>query len=310
MRWIVIIVLVLAGLGWAVWGLINPHSSEPIYQRRRLTAWLESCNDSWPESLPARNAVRAMGAKVIPYVHTRLQYRETLQLLQVKQWLNGFAKKHSLTMVHWQTAEEKYREGGRVYKYAEPSVRDHLIADWIHLVEDRPDTLRTWVQYQPTDSDSTNPLHEKEVFGPDAATPLAKALSNTNDYIRVTAVAFLRFVPFQRRMIVPALLEALHDKYSGVRGNAALSLGYFQREGVLGEDSDQVAAALLLNLKDTDDPTRRGAAVALGFFTNAAPLVTPALLKASEDKSVMVRKAAKEALKQIDPEAAAKTGLE
>lgn len=75
-------------------------------------------------------------------------------------------------------------------------------------------------------------------------------------------------------------------------------------------ESETVAAVLLPVLNDRDVFTGKSAAVALGFYTNQAPAVVPALLKASENsRDYYVRPAAMQALRQIAPEAAAKAGV-
>ena len=53
-----------------------------------------------------------------------------------------------------------------------------------------------------------------------------------------------------------------------------------------------------------DDKVRGTAAEALGQLGPAAKAAVPALLDACEDRSVLVRHAAIEALRKIDPEAA------
>jgi HEAT repeat protein len=64
--------------------------------------------------------------------------------------------------------------------------------------------------------------------------------------------------------------------------------------------------ALIQFLRDSDSDTRRNAAKALWCFGAAAKQAVPALVESLQDPSVAVQSEAANALKKIDPEAAAK----
>jgi HEAT repeat protein len=79
--------------------------------------------------------------------------------------------------------------------------------------------------------------------------------------------------------------------------------------GVGLADAERVLPALAEALQDHNEYVRHDAAITLGKFGCAARQVVPTLVAALKDKDRSVRTAAAQALKKIDPNAAAKTGV-
>lgn len=75
------------------------------------------------------------------------------------------------------------------------------------------------------------------------------------------------------------------------------------------QEADVVVPVLMEGLHDADTFVRRDTARALGNFGPTANKAVPSLLKAMRDKEPSVRKAAAQSLKKIDPEAATKAGV-
>ncbi len=67
------------------------------------------------------------------------------------------------------------------------------------------------------------------------------------------------------------------------------------------KDAAHVVPALMESLKDKDSDVRRGAALGLGSFADAAEQAIPALQAARTDPDARVREAATIALSRIDP---------
>ncbi len=132
------------------------------------------------------------------------------------------------------------------------------------------------------------------------------------------------------RKAVPALIEALNDPQSIVRGNAARALGGFDGSektaasralqdalrdqdfwvrgsaghslASYGEDAAKEAVPVIIRLLRTEDRNlRREAAEILGEFGPSAQVATAALLVALDDEIEYVRKAAERALKVVSP---------
>jgi vesicle coat complex subunit len=129
-------------------------------------------------------------------------------------------------------------------------------------------------------------------LAPEACESLIQALTNADTQLRRYAVTgLLQFRSSQMEKVAPALLDRLrNDPDGGVQSNATLP-------------------ALLREIESKSVSARRWSLVALGSFTNEAPAIEPAIVKALEDKDVGVRQAATNALKAIDPEAAARAGV-
>jgi HEAT repeat protein len=107
------------------------------------------------------------------------------------------------------------------------------------------------------------------------------------------------------RPAIPALLRALRDdKSEDVRGWSAWSLGR------LGKAERTVISALTEALNDKAPFVRSQAADALVLSSAAARNAVASLVKCMDDKNRDVRVSATNALKAIDPEAAAKAGVE
>ena len=180
---------------------------------------------------------------------------------------------------------------------------------------------------------------------PDAAVPvLCKLLSDPDDWVRGSALQLLGFMGPKAKPAVPALMATLRfgtNKYIvGTRATAAWALGR------IGPDARTAVPWLKQSLSDTNTPLRLTAAIALWRIvqdTNVVALVieqfdrnphnrdalsalgemgplaksaVPTLFKilrppdlSGIPASPAVQKSAREALKQIDPKAAAEAGV-
>lgn len=149
------------------------------------------------------------------------------------------------------------------------------------------------------------------MIGPEALPALTNALADKDSGVRCEAArAFTSAGPIgplasEAEKIVPLLIRSLKDSDANVRSGAAMSLG------VIGREPDIVVPALIANLQwDQNHSVRQDAASALGAFENRAKPAVPRLLNAlNDDPSSDVRSTAGHALKRIDPEAAAKAGV-
>ncbi|MDB6064278.1 MAG: repeat protein [Pedosphaera sp.] len=104
---------------------------------------------------------------------------------------------------------------------------------------------------------------------------------------------------------VPILVGSLADTRSDSRSrrSAIVALGHIHAHPEIA------LPALVKCLGDQNSFARQHAAQAIGAFDSDAKLAVPDLLKLLTDSSVDVQGAARDAIKQIDPEAAAKAGL-
>ncbi|MDB6065622.1 MAG: repeat protein [Pedosphaera sp.] len=120
---------------------------------------------------------------------------------------------------------------------------------------------------------------------------------------RSTVTLVLCFIGPAAEQAVPMLVRSLGDKTSGSWFEAALALGKIHARPEIA------VPALVKCLNDQDFQVRLYAAKAIGAFGSDARLAVPDLLKLLADSNAKVQNAAKDALKRIDPEAAAEAGV-
>jgi hypothetical protein len=129
-----------------------------------------------------------------------------------------------------------------------------------------------------------------------------KNISHDSQWYAITALAF---VGMSAKEVIPSLSRWATDADSRVRLYAVNALGEIRAE------PDRVVPVLTKALRDLDSGVQTDAAVALGKFGSNAKLAAPALVgllnaqSNSENSRVIT-----DALKAIDPDAAAKAGVE
>jgi HEAT repeat protein len=131
---------------------------------------------------------------------------------------------------------------------------------------------------------------------------LIQLLENGNHTQKVWAIGGLQRLGPEARGAVPTLVKALKDPDRGVAYNAALALPY------INPDSKE-PIPLLIELLGEGFGGRIDSAKALAQLGPHAKEAIPMLIAGLTDKYIPFRAAASEALKRIDPEAAAKAGV-
>jgi HEAT repeat protein len=102
---------------------------------------------------------------------------------------------------------------------------------------------------------------------------------------------------------VPTLLQCATNADRNIRFQAILALGKIHAE------PERFVPALTTALHDTDSNVRSLALGLLGRFGLDAKPAVPALIESLNDRDTVIRRYATNALKAIDPEAAAKAGI-
>ncbi|MGO8928124.1 MAG: HEAT repeat domain-containing protein [Limisphaerales bacterium] len=200
-----------------------------------------------------------------------------------------------------------------------------FLIKWLRAQDTRSDQrAMTWVERARTWAERQRlvpfhpPVHShfksaelrraEAAFGYEALGPLACAQipslmdAMTNDAsldVRLTAEEVLIYLGPEARRAAPALFQATKDKSEGVRINAYWVLGKILPE------ADVTIPVLVAGLDDASPGARFRAAIVLGEYGSAAKAAVPALLRVLPTNS-----GAPTALKAIDPEAAAKAGVE
>jgi hypothetical protein len=207
--------------------------------------------------------------------------------------------------------------------YAGPAIRHigtnalPVLIEWLHA-RDTPlkQMVMTWLQKQKLvhfNFKSADQRRGEAILGYDALGPLASvqvlSLSGilTNDPspdVRQAAAQALAAIGPEARLAASALFHAAKDTNNVVRDCAFIALARIR------PDPHLTVPILVAGL---DDPNLRAlAAHALGEYGPEARAAVPALLRmlATNNSASLVRNVAAAALKAIDPEAAARAGVQ
>jgi HEAT repeat protein len=281
-----LILLGLLALGSAGLAAEARAAREPVLDGKRLSAWLKDYEKSMPvpeyEGDPqmrtrAAEAVRRIGTNGIPWLLQELSAKETTGGDELPaNYYSGEAIKR-----RWLAATAF----GILGSAAEPAT-----PMLIPLLDGK--------QTSYTAATALGGIGVKSI------PVLIQALTNTHACARESAARVLGLFGARAEGAIPALIRCAADQVDSVRGFATFSLGQ------IGGEPDVVVPVLIANLRDSDHSARWNAACALGKFGGKAKRAVPALLKLLHEDDSDVRTIARDALHQIDPEAAAKAGVE
>ncbi|MDB6109186.1 MAG: domain containing protein [Pedosphaera sp.] len=302
---ILLAVVVMAVVGvilWQVW-LLRGAS----YGGKSLAAWVQRLaggnNQSkaigWgPMSdlksgreAEAEQAIRAMGTNTLPLLLRTMHADNTVQsvkLEEFKRWVRSRVFRQPVGFGSEMSAIERRRWEAALVLHALGPMAKPAIPELALLV--------------------TNSVFSRDAayalagMGPEAMGPLRQAMTNSSDWVQLCAIWAVGQTPTNGQFAVSALLERLQDKTPMVRAGAAWSLGQIHA------DPELVAPALAAKLGDTGLNVRAMTEDALKEY-GITNVTTAALVQYLDDPKLHIRMAATNALKAIDPEAAAKAGV-
>jgi HEAT repeat protein len=140
--------------------------------------------------------------------------------------------------------------------------------------------------------------------GKDAVSSLIQTLSAKKPQVRWNAILALEQMGPEAKEAIPPLTKMLSSSEAFLRWEAAAALGR------IGSSAKSAVPTLTKLVGDSDPVVRRNAAKALGEIGPAAKSAFDALLQANQkDRDADVQDAAAEALWQIDPKEAKKSGV-
>jgi HEAT repeat protein len=323
----IVIIFMVAVIAWLA--LSKP--AEPVYQGKPLSVWLEvytTATDGGARSVQlgreTDEAVRHIGTNAIPFLLNMLQARDSALSLKIFEW----AKKLPRVKIHHLSATDRIREARMAFTALGASASNAV-----------PQLMK---MYNGNDFDYSQRmiLGSLGATGPAAsnAVPLLlRIAAETNNPALLISIFALGSIHSEPEKVVPVLSKRLRDpNLNVVCFFAAKSLGNF------GTEARPATSDLLERLQDQDFQVRVNALEALARIyakpewnppepdwsfppykpstlvnvinglgamgTNAAPAV-PALVKFLTDPDAYLRACATNALKAIDPEAAAKAGV-
>jgi HEAT repeat protein len=278
---------------------LAPRTGEPVYQGRRLSAWLKmyfaedgDSSQNWKVA-QVDLAVRRMGTNSLPIlasmVATKNSWLRTkvIRLVEQQQWLK----------IHIADAEEDKTGAVLAFK-ALGAVANPAIPSLTQPLNDptTADVAATCLSY----------------IGPASVPVLSRALTNRDADVRENALRALTDCGGDARVIVPLLLSKLKDTDHWVRASAADGFRVIgiHNPGALDEQPGAVVSSLIKLLDDDDAFVRKTAAESLGSYREQAKPAVPRLLLALKDKDQEVRKRAATSLWLIDEQAATRAGVD
>jgi len=269
-RYILLGVLAVAAVGGLAWPALRPQ--EPVYQGKALSFWLDQYGSNhWKRS--DRNLAQQ--------AETAIRHFGTN------------AVPNLLNMMRSRESSFKTNVLGRVPK------------SWLVRLR-----LPTVNEYQ-------TQLGERRrrgafgmvALGPDARPffpALIRLLNDTNYDVRYVSVFALRSLGPVAKEALPSLIRCLDDPEFTVRDEAVMSLG------IIHEDPERVIPILrsIIEKNRGNAILCQDAMQALGSFGTRAASAAPILLPFVNDQNPNTRSRATNALKAINPEAAAKAGVQ
>src|SRR5712691_1963900 len=290
-RGLLLAVLFVALAGGVFWMLSRP--TEPVYQGKPLSAWLEELYPEWKEDVNPHAVVafRAMGTDAIPALLKIIQSYDSpfnrlilepdrLQSLVhfplVEKWHQRASERSHL---RWAASYALYALGTNA-KPALPALTNLLFHTNTHFFSGALAGM-----------------------GPEALSALIAALTNQNADIRLSAGTGIKWARSDLNLVVPALIARLSDQDRMVHFTAVLVLGQLHAEPGLA------VPALMEDFPGKDPELRSLILEALGRFEINGKAAVPMLLETLSDNDRAVRDEAAFALKHIDPAAAAKAGV-
>jgi hypothetical protein len=295
---IALAVLLVAIAGVIAWQVLRLR--EPVYQGRSLSNWLEGYEPlpglfvlggptvqvTGPgggpqgyhfDSRKVDAAVRQIGTNALPSLFRMLRAKDSA----LRRMLVCFVQKHIATIRVNYTLDGTldFRRGSHVMGInLTPSEAWNFraVAGFRALGGEASNAVPELIEmYKHTPgSGPWGPGAALGVIGPAAGAAIPSLLlnvGNTNAGAREIAVRVLGEIHSQSQLVVPVLIAALHDPASAVQYEAFLALGRYGKE---------------------------------------AKAAVPALVGMLNDRDEVARVMAPNVLKQIDPEAAAKAGVE
>jgi hypothetical protein len=273
----VLLVAVGGVIGWQVL-----REREPVYQGKRLSVWLRGYqiwNYQLREDSPGVDAaVRQIGTNALPTLFRMLRAKDSALRLKLVR----FAQQHTYTgerLSHTPDGRLYFRpvrRGIGINPTPSETLNFRAVAGFRALGSDARNAVPELTEmYQQTPgSGPWGPGAALGAIGPAAGQAIPSLLvnvGNTNAGAREIAVRALGEIHSQSQLVVPVLIAALHDPAKEVQRQASLALGRY------GEESKAAVPALLEILK--------------------------------HDRNRVDKFNATNALKAIDPEAAAKAGV-
>ena len=297
----------------------------PLNRGRTVNSWLRQVFDPSRSQGEALQALREMGAQAVPFeiraltqsdsalfrwyqgVYRKLPFRKCLPQPVAAETIRSAA---GLALLNNPHTAEFIHDVMPALKHEDPKVRSSASGILLNQIRAK-DTFCIPVLIEalndPQPSVRRNMALVLARFGPaaKAAVPaLEKGLNADLVQLRIDCARALSVIDTNTASVTkPVLKEALGDSDPRIRHWAAVYLSHIDVE------DQQVVPVFIDSLTNSDTGIRMSAAYSLMPFGSKANSAVPGLIRALSDPEASVREAARAALKRIDPEGAANSGV-
>jgi HEAT repeat protein len=328
----IVLLLLLAGLAVGYW-ILNP--TEPSYQGRSASSWLHDLGT--PNYLQAYAALKAMGTNAVPAIVRRLKRSASPWRIKYRELYPKFPSWLAKTLPKPKSDFNRVL-GGWAFAAIGPGVKPRLVK----LLKEESPSVRSAAAF------GLHELRLSGADIKDAIPALIEALSDQSGDVRYSSAQTLGLIGPEAESAVPALIPLLTDSHfgPGVRVLAFEALGMIGPKAKAAMPAlrnllttnandlywgEKTAVAIwridgdvtntlpvLIQGLSQPDPQERGEAIdvmaEMGPQAKAAVPVllnelsqptVPAIIATDADSGQKITNA----LKQIDPEAAAKAGV-
>lgn len=242
--------VLLAAVFLLAWISFSARPGEPVYQGRRLGAWLRGHPKDY------HPVVRALGTNALPYLLAELQAMDS----RLGRWGEGVLARVSMGPL-WRTARDRRYHAGLGLQIldtnAVPALADLIFSQPMRIAEGDPGwsaaSALKWLASTQAQSQVrvrlTGGLHSPDAAqrrnaclalsvwpqrGDDVAASLVTLSQDPNASVRAAAVRAIIFSGWQEDLFLPALVSRLADEQAAVRRLAI--------EGLSGQRTNAVAA--------------------------------------------------------------------
>lgn len=294
-------ILLIAGAAFIICGLalvlyISHESSEPVYQGKALSYWLTAYSSRQgqpaPKSDAADEAIRHMGTNCLPRLLRLLQRHDSPFKVKIRGLLH---RQHFLNTRFFDPGQDfaAFRAMEQLGAAA-----SNAVPELIHIFE--TDSSFFSKQAVPAILGAIGPAARRSV------PMLLSAATHTNEVVRNNAIHALGQIHAEPDKVVPALMQCMKDPSAVIQAQAVKSLGHF------GADGRPAIPALLelLRRKEAIPPPNPPQSVRTlpGIILSYSPVPSSSMAGFGPSDSEVIR-ITRDALKSIDPDAAAKAGI-
>jgi peptidoglycan/xylan/chitin deacetylase (PgdA/CDA1 family) len=252
---------------------------EPMYQGRKLSAWLREAETQLDRDLTAYRtaaaAIRAIGTNALPTLLRQLTTTDPQWKVKVVNWAGDTIKadwRGSLAAADRQRARLGFQILGPAAHGVVPELAHHLFSNHPAVADAAFQTLA-------------------DLKAPAAVPALVGALTSSNEFLHLAAVVTLGELRHQAASTLPELEAKLTAPDATLRAAAARAIGQ------IAVPTENTVSALSQCLSDGNAEVRTAAAQALGFLGTHAEAALPLLQALPESEESFRRPIARAILR-------------